>query len=407
MNKKSLLNSITILLAGLLAVFAFYCKNPNIESEYFSPKTVATHFNGEQFVGSETCLECHADIYAQHIGTAHFNTSAIADSTNINGSFEKGANMLDLKDVAYVMKKEGDSFYQHTRIKNRDVNPAPSKFDLVIGSGVRGQTYLTWEEDALFQLQPSYHTPSDSWINSPGYPTYNVKRPISDACLKCHVTFATNTNAKNGNVYDKEKMLYGVDCERCHRPAAKHVVYHRNNPEDSLAKHMLKLAELPKQQRLDACAQCHSGLRQVLLKGSPLSFLVGEDLSEHSQNYVSNDTNGNLDVHGNQYGLLTKSKCFKQTETMDCSTCHNPHKNQRGDTDYFNQKCMQCHSSEKVTCNVVEHEMEHKNSDCIACHMPSSPSKIMMAQVGQDSVETSFFIRTHLIAIYPEEQWNN
>ncbi|MGW9687038.1 cytochrome c3 family protein [Flagellimonas sp. 2504JD1-5] len=406
MNKEHLSRSLIILLIVLFAGPAYYCKNSNIESDYYSPETIATHFNGEQFVGSQTCLECHGDIYATHIETAHFKTSVPANSENIKGSFESGSNILDLRDVEFVMKQEKDSFFQHSNIKNRAIEYPPSKFDVVIGSGVRGQTYLTWEDDGLFQLQPSYHTPSDSWINSPGYPTYNLKRPIDDACLKCHLTFATNLNIEKRNKYNKEQMVYGVDCERCHRPAAKHVAYHRKNPEVTEPNHMLKLSALPKQQRLDICAQCHSGLREVTLKGSPFSFLAGDNLNEYSKNVEVNSSNSNLDVHGNQYGLLTSSECFKQAGTMDCSTCHNPHKNQRGDSSHFNQKCMECHNTTQVTCTAEPNKIGQKENNCIACHMPSFPSRIMKAQVVQDSVETSFSIRTHLIAIYQEKQWN-
>ncbi|MEX0314377.1 MAG: multiheme c-type cytochrome [Allomuricauda sp.] len=407
MKKNRFSNSITLALVVFFVAVAYYCKNPVIESDYYKPEVIATHFNEEQFVGSETCLECHADIFNKHIETAHYNTSAVADSINIKGSFKTGSNMLDLKDVEFVMEKKGDSFYQLSRIKNRDVDYPPAKLDVVIGSGVRGQTYLTWEENQLFQLQPSYHTPRDSWINSPGYPTYNLKRPISDACLKCHLTFATNLDSGRSNRYDRNQMVYGVDCERCHRPAAKHVGYHRKNPDALVSKYMMNLDSLPRQNRLDICAQCHSGLREVLIKGTPFSFLAGEKLSEYSENRESSDQNVNLDVHGNQYGLLTNSKCFKQTSTIDCSTCHDPHKNERGNSNSFNQKCIQCHTNAKVVCKAESHEIQQNGNNCIACHMPTSPSKIMTAQVGQDSIETSFYIRTHLIGIYPEEQWNN
>ncbi|MGX1929624.1 multiheme c-type cytochrome [Flagellimonas sp. 2504JD4-2] len=406
MSKKRLSNSIAILLIVLFVALFYYCKNPKIESDYHDPEVVATHFNGEQFIGSQACMECHGDIYLTHLETAHFKTSALVTAETIKGSFEESSNKLDLKDVEFTMKREKDSFFQYSHIKNRDVEFPPSNFEIAIGSGVRGQTYLTWEDNALFQLQPSYHTPSDSWINSPGYPTYNFKRPINDACLKCHLTFATNLNTNNGNSYDKEKMIYGVDCERCHRPSAKHVAFHRKNPEVTEPKHMLKLSILTRQQRLDICAQCHSGLREVTLKGGPFSFLTGEHLDEYAKNVEGNNSNGSLDVHGNQYGLLTKSECFKQASTMDCSTCHDPHKNERGNTILFNQKCMECHNTNTAICTVESHKMTRRENNCISCHMPSFPSKIMTAQVGQDSVETSFFVRTHLIAIYEDGQWD-
>ncbi len=65
------------------------------------------------------------------------------------------------------------------------------RFDLVIGSGRKGQTYLYWKEDQLFQLPVSYWTEVGSWVNSPGYGdrTLDFSRPVVPRCLECHASF--------------------------------------------------------------------------------------------------------------------------------------------------------------------------------------------------------------------------
>jgi hypothetical protein len=403
MNKKIFFNGLIVVSAMSIAAVIYHCKNPKIESDYYNPIVLAAHENGEQFVGSETCMECHADIYESHLETAHFNSSAMANSENIKGSFENGANVLDLEQVEFTLKPEEGSFYQHTEIKNRTVKIPAAKFDMVIGSGLRGQSYATWQDDKLFQLQTSYYSPTDSWVNSPGFPNYyDTERPINDACLKCHVTFAKNKDfSGHGNQYEKEQILYGVDCERCHRPSAKHVKYHRKNPDEEAAKFMLRFDTLSRQQRLDVCAQCHSGLRDRILKGNSFSFFSGEVLNEYARNAYQGPSEGPLDVHGNQYGLLASSKCFKETETMDCSTCHDPHQNQRGKAENFNLKCISCHSAGTTVCSEETAVVGQMENNCIACHMPITPSKSMTVQLAEkDSLETSFYIRTHLIGIY-------
>lgn len=410
LSKKFITNTGLILAIGLLTTVVYHCKNPKIESDYYNPVALATHSSGERFVGSETCLECHADIYKSHLETAHFNTSAVANAENIKGSFENGENVLDLDQVEFTLLPEKDSFYQHTRLKNRTTKIPPAKFDFVIGSGARGQTYATWQDDKLFQLQTSYYTPTDSWVNSPGFPSYyDTERPIQDACVKCHVTFAKNKDFSGiGNQYAREQIIYGVDCERCHRPSAKHVKYHRNNPEGEEPKFMIRLDSLSRQRRLDVCAQCHSGLRDRILQGNSFSFLSGGILDEYAQNRYQGPSNGTLDVHGNQYGLLTESKCFKETATMDCNTCHDPHKNQRGKAEYFNSKCISCHNTGSIVCAANESEVNHMANNCIACHMPITPSQSMTVQLDEkDSLETSFYIRTHLIGVYPKEKLLN
>lgn len=372
--------------------------------DYYQPEAKATHFNGENFVGSLTCKECHADIYDSHILTAHFNTSAIADADNIKGSFESGANKIALEEFEVTMKKEGSYHYQQTKNINSPTPNPPQQIDIVIGSGVKGQSFLTWEDDKLYQLQASYYPPTDSWINSPGFPDQLNKRPIRDGCLKCHVTFATNMDfSGKGNRYNKEKMLLGVDCEKCHNPSEKHVVFHRENPEVTNAMHMLKLDTLDRQLRLDACAQCHSGPRAGIIKGNSFSFLAGERLDEYSRNFYTGQKSNELDVHGNQYGLLTSSKCFLESAEMDCGTCHDSHKNQRGDTDFFNQKCMSCHDSNSTICSEDSAELNIMGNNCISCHMPETQSIAMSVKLGSDKMETGVMVRTHLIDIYTSD----
>ena len=402
MNKENIKIGALFFLAALLAVIVVRCKNPKVASDYFTPEVLATHFNGEQFVGSETCKECHSAIYESHLKTAHFNTSAPANAERIKGSFKEDANTVNLDDVRLVMEENNRAFYEHTIPKWGGGKKSVQKMDIVIGSGVKGQSYLTWDLDRLYQLQVSYYTPTDSWINSPNFPSRSTERPITDACLKCHATFANNREPSgNGNQYIKENTIYGIDCERCHRPAAKHVIYHRKNPGATTAKFMIPIDTLSRQLRLDACVQCHSGLRSQQLKGSPFSFVTGDRLDTYSKNYYSGRPDTELDVHGNQYGLLTSSACFEASPKMDCTTCHSPHENQRGNTTYFNQKCISCHSSNTIECSVDQLESGSMGNNCIACHMPVSPSKTMKVKLATDSVEIPVYIRSHLIATYP------
>ena len=405
MIKQKLTRVLTAFGIILLAYFVYHCKNPKQESGYFSPEVLTTHLDGGNFVGSETCLECHADIFKAHQNTAHFNTSAPASKENVLGSFDEGSNVLDLDYVRFSMKLHKDTLLQHIEIKNRKLSPDPLSFDMVIGSGNRGQSYATWKNDSLFQLQASYHSFTDSWVNSPGYPSYfDKERPIRSACLKCHVTFAKSHLNGPKNRFYKEQLLYGIDCERCHRPAEKHVIYHRKNPNATSPKFMLALDTLPKQQRLDICAQCHSGPRDQLLKGNSFSFLSGYILDNYAKNSSVAELDIKSEVHGNQYGLLAQSKCFKQSADMDCISCHDPHKNQRGQASFFNQKCMNCHHNNSVICSADVSDLKAKSNDCIACHMPIAPSNKMKLQLNRtDSIETSFQIRSHLIGIYLEE----
>ena len=194
-------------------------------------------------------------------------------------------------------------------------------------------------------------------------------------------------------------MLLGVDCERCHGPAEKHVKSHRENPDAMIAEFIDNFSKYTRQQRLDACAVCHSGLQAQQIKGNPFSFLVGDTLSLYSKNYRNANSDTKLDVHGNQMGLLSESACFINSEKMDCITCHNPHNQQRGDLSGFNLKCLSCHDLDNINAT-VENKKHSYLKDCVSCHMPLIASEIMKIENSSDEIPV--YIRTHLIGVYNE-----
>ena len=372
----------------------YYCKNPKIASDYQEVDTLATHKNGEGFVGGTSCKGCHAAFYESHVSTAHFNSSALADSLSIKGDFTTGLNTYVLNDRArFTMIATDSGYFQHANFIHNQLELFYLSMDVVVGSGTKGQSFLHWKEGQLFQLQSSYFAPTGSWTPSPGVDVLQAPKRVNARCLECHATYAEYSGvSENGTSFEKDGMVYGIDCERCHGPSAKHVGYHLKNPEIKDAKYVLAYGSLSRQQRLDACALCHSGSRKPLK--NPFDFLVGDDLTE----FLAVETPTSripLDVHGNQYELLTQSECFKQSE-MDCTTCHNPHKKERGMHSLFNQKCMACHQKALLSCKEDAEGTLAAGNNCIACHMPLLPSSSMVMQL--DGQKTAVQVRTHFIA---------
>ncbi|NER16908.1 multiheme c-type cytochrome [Spongiivirga citrea] len=389
---------IVLLLSTFWIVFA--CKNSYTESDYEPIIPIATHFNGQGFAGSESCYTCHPEIYKTHLETAHFKTSAIADSSTVKGDFIDGENVVTIGGVVEIQLIKTDTalFQQIHKIENDELLMT-SKIDMVIGSGTKGQSYLTWNNDQLSQLQASFFAPSKNWINSPGYPDRLVKnRIIRPRCMECHTTYANHVEGFSiKNRYDKDQIIFGIDCERCHGPSAEHVGFHLSNPDVKEAVFVTSYNELSQQQKLDACALCHSGIT-MNSKREPFSFVIGDKLAEFSTADYQEVKEIELDVHGNQYGLLTSSKCFQKSEKMDCSSCHDPHKNERNNAGSFNIKCMSCHSNNQKKCIEDSVLLQQNNNDCISCHMPMFPSKSMKITLDRDTIPVE--VRTHLIAVY-------
>lgn len=366
--------------------------------------TIIKNDSGEQFAGSATCITCHKNIYDKHINTAHYLTSRPASEKYIKGSFEPGKNFYAYNNsVRIAMEKREDGFYQVEYFK--ETEKKAHRFDIVIGSGTMGQSYLYWMNNHLFQLPITYFTAANAWSNSPGFPDKILfNRIITSRCLECHTTFAKPTSEpdKDPEEFANDKIIFGVDCEKCHGPAEKHVEFHTQNPNQLIAKYIINPAKLTRQQNLDLCASCHGGRLQKIKPS--FEFTVGNNLADYFKLDTSAPDPKNIDVHGNQYGLLRASKCFRMSTTMTCVTCHNSHENERGNIALFSQRCMSCHNSEhNNVCKLNKTMGTVINTNCIDCHMPVKSSKAIAVQLHGDNLPVAAMIRSHYISIYPDE----
>ena len=360
--------------------------------------------DGNKFVGSAVCATCHKDIYESHIKTAHYRDSRPAAREFIKGNFSSGKNKFVYnKWMEVEMEQKNDSFFQTGFVNGIEYQREP--FDIVIGSGRKGQTYLYWNENKLYELPVSYYTPLNSWCISPGYsPNFiNFDRIIPANCLECHGTYAkTDGDSDNPTTFDKNQILYGIDCERCHGAAADHVAFQKEHPEEKTAKYIISTKPLDRQLRLDGCALCHSGFRKMIRPA--FSFTVGNKLDDYSTATYSSDSASTLDVHGNQYGLLIASKCFKMSNQLDCSSCHNVHVNEANSPEIFSQRCITCHTETKhATLQIRADRKVMFNKNCIDCHMPMLPSKKIVLNVADFENVVPDMVRTHRVGIYPEK----
>jgi hypothetical protein len=356
-----------------------------------------------EFAGGRACASCHKDIYDTHIHTAHYHTSEPANENNVKGSFADGKNTFQFNDDEYIaMVRRNGRLYQVDYVHGKENLTAP--IDITTGSGNRGQTYLYWEDNRLFQLPISYFTPIDRWTNSPGYLNRaRFNRPITSRCLECHSTWfqkIPNSAAENEE-FSRAEIIYGVDCEKCHGPGARHIAFHKNAPQEKQARFIINPGKLTRQQNLDLCRLCHGG---GLVKTKPsFSFLPGDTLSQFFNLPTDTADPHAIDVHGNQYGLLASSKCFLNSQ-MTCGTCHNPHRNEEGMLAVYSARCMNCHNpGHNNFCKLKNKEKYNISTNCIDCHMPELTSKAITVLQQGENVPTPASMRTHFITVYPEQ----
>ncbi len=381
--------------------------NSNNTNEISKEKSIlaeARNVNFKQYAGSVTCATCHKKIYESHLLTNHYLTSAPASEKSIKGSFQKDKNIFPFNPSLFVAMEKRDSGLYEVAF-SKGIEKVARRFDIVTGSGAKGQTYLSWKGNELFQLPISYLTSANEWANSPGFPNKVIyNRPITSRCLECHSTYANVISApeKEPEEYDHNQIIYGVDCEKCHGPAAKHVEYETQNPKDPIGKYIINPAKFSRQQSLDLCGLCHGGRLQKIKPS--FEFIAGDTLSQYFVPNTSGPVTKDIDVHGNQLGLLKESKCFQISATMTCVTCHNPHENERGKVTLFSVRCMTCHNKEHGTfCKIDPSTVSSIKNNCIDCHMPKQPSMSVALMLPGADIPTAALIHTHLIKVYPEE----
>jgi len=354
-----------------------------------------------QYVGSMSCKSCHAEVYQNHLLTPHHLTSQLADSISVKGKFDEGKNIFFYTPELFVaMEKQHHQLYQTLYSGNKKIKS--KSFDLVVGSGVRGQTYLTWQDSTLYQLPIGYFTTVDSWANSPGFsnrPIFN--RPITARCLECHSTFFKKTlTEKQPDHFSKKNFVLGIECEKCHGPGKQHVDFHQKNAQSKEGKFIVSFKNFSRTQKLDFCRSCHGG--KLVAKKPAFSFKAGDNLGDYFK-VDSVQASTTLDSHGNQYGMLSLSKCFRQSE-MTCTTCHQVHKNQKGNVSEFSVRCMNCHAEgTKSFCAFKKLPTTQLKQNCVQCHMPEKNSNSVRMLVQGNDVPMPAKMHVHQIAVYQEE----
>ena len=342
----------------------------------------------QAYAGDAACAECHQAIALAYPATVHHRTSRLAEAGAIAGHFPPPAQIMHTLNpqLSFRMEQRAGRYYENAildRPGHKTVRTEP--LDIVVGTATKGQTYLYWKGDHLFELPVSYWTALDRWVNSPGYVdgSADFDRPVTARCLECHASSVETV----GEGFTKDHLVLGIGCERCHGPGLAHIRGHRTQADVPA----MPPAGLTRDRQVDICAQCHGGVGQSLKP--PFSFRPGEALNTSLALQVEHD---NPDVHGNQVNLLQRSRCYLSSPGLSCSTCHDVHAVAQPAAAY-SAKCLTCHREQQ--CGMFARMGSTIASKCIDCHMPIQESKQLVLDV--DDTQLRAKVRNHRIGIYP------
>jgi predicted CXXCH cytochrome family protein len=357
--------------------------------------------NPRGYLGINSCEKCHSERVKEFKETRHYLACMLPDPSQMPSEFNSGQGKLNTSDpnLHFEMVKEGDDYIQKT-IRTNPGSPAretKSVVALVYGQGgTADQVYFGWRDNRLFEFPVARLLPQNEWgsakIDRNG--SGDFAREVTPRCLECHNVWFKQTPGVL-NEYDRQDALLGVTCEKCHGPGRDHVAWHKANPDAKSGKEIVHPGSLSRENLMAVCGQCHSNAPKYAAE--PFTFKPGEPLDRyfktlHSQ-FPEDDHVANQDTY------LRQSKCYQQSETMTCITCHNPHHPEEHATPVRQQTCLKCHAADK--CTDQPQLPTDVRDNCIGCHMPHVNKIQVHFFTSKDAYVPPAKRYEHRIGIYP------
>ena len=395
------------IIAKFVIVSSFFiagCSKNSSDSTFPTLKYNETKISFADFIGSDQCQACHADIYEQWKGSSHALAGGPATANNIIAPFNGQPIVLD--DVVVYPEQVGSTYRFRIVTPTGDIKQTID-VEFVVGKGLMygggTQTFFGKYEDGTYRFLPfDYSKHEDSWFvqlksdekwvkirkdiklddlyNWPPHRTLGEINDISN-CQQCH---GSQIIAKKVNdVYDVKFTSLSINCESCHGPAKEHatimsgIVNNVLNNDQGIG--IQTAVGLSTDESLNMCFQCHAVKTPIRD-----DYLPGENLQEFYSlklPLLGNENpfglNGRIKTFGYSLNHLY-SDCYLNG-AMDCTSCHNPHSNSYQDIAgnaligrFDDNQCLSCHmaKSNDITAHTY-HKPESEGSSCVACHMPA------------------------------------
>lgn len=338
------------------------------------------------YVGDEACIRCHrdaADAYHQHPMAR--SMAPIAQADRLEQLDTRAHNPFDALGFQYeVQQSDHGLVHAEKRVDSRGkvVSEIRSEVSLVVGSGIRGRSYLVDHDGFLFQSPISWYAGARVWDLAPSYRVRNqhFNRPIPDECIYCHANRADPVAGSLNHFRTPLFQGYAIGCERCHGPGELHVRRRENNDRvDGVDDTIVNPVRLDPELRESVCQQCHlqAVVRTVKRNRQREDFRPGLPLGQFVSFYVL--PAGQVDTkravgHVEQ---MYASRCFQESGgKLGCLSCHDPHNYPAADerVKFYRERCLHCHTEKSCGLLPGVRRGRSPKDNCLECHMPREAS---------------------------------
>jgi len=364
------------------------------------------------YIGSETCADCHPAEYDNWQGSHHDLAMQPANSSTVLGDFDQAE--FTHFGVTSTFYREGDRFLVRTDAADGGLQD----FEIVYTFGVHPlQQYLVEMPGGRLQAlgiawdsrsseaggQRWFHLYGDEAIRHDDVLHWTQpSQNWNNMCAECHSTrLQKNYDAKTRSFATTWSEV-NVACEACHGPGEDHRRWAKREAGwqqlDDNRGLQVKLDERrgvhwkmdagasiarrsqarDSAREIETCARCHS-------RRSPISpeYRHGEPLLDHYLPALLSEglyhVDGQIDDEVYVYGSFLQSKM--NAAGVTCSDCHEPHSLELRAP--ANGVCLQCHQANVYNTKAHHfHEPETSGASCAKCHMP--PRNYMVVDPRHD-----------------------
>ena len=341
-----------------------------------------------KYIGTKACIACHTEQHKSYLATSHSKTMERVDPEKevTKGSFRHELSGNDYE----VLLRDGQLLHREIMRGPNNEELATTEHPILytMGSGSHGKSYVYKNGEFFGQSPLSWYVESQKWGMSPGYDRANhpgFSRKLSSECFFCHVG---SIDQKEGNPNDFTIMEDTVGCERCHGPGELHAKKYRDIASSASANSVSKASvpdntivnpsDLTRELSEAICQQCHLQAAGKALRAGKdeWDFRPGTPLTDIRLDYQYRLGDDKMKIVGH-VEQLHQSKCYQQTETLTCITCHNPHDTPSPENmaAHYRSICLNCHDNQACG-EPLPKRMTAAKNECAKCHMPKLDTEI-------------------------------